>query len=59
MRLSSPMPRAISCTSAPTFSARSAISFMNVILVARNAFAAYLVSSAVRRLLNMTGALLR
>ena len=50
MRLSRPMPRATSCTSAPTFSHRSAISLMKVILVARKALAAYLISSAVRRL---------
>src|SRR6516225_8759230 len=43
MRLSRPMPRATSCTSAPTCSHRSAISLMNVILVARNAFEAYLI----------------
>ena len=49
------MPRAISCTSAPTFSARSAISLMKVILVARNALAAYLISSAVRRPVIMIG----
>ena len=42
-----PMPRATSCTSAPTFSQRSAISLMKVILVARKALAAYLISSAV------------
>ena len=36
-----PMPRATSCTWAPTFSERSAISLMKVILVARNASAAY------------------
>ena len=52
MRLSSPMPRATSCTSAPTFSHRSAISLMKVILVARKALAAYLISSAVRRPVN-------
>ena len=56
MRLSSPMPRATSCTSAPTFSARSAISLMKVILVARKALAAYLISSAVRRAVNISGA---
>ena len=50
MRLSRPMPRATSWTSAPTFSQRSAISLMKVIFVARKALAAYLVSSAVRRL---------
>ena len=38
-----------SCTSAPTLSQRSAISLMKVILVARNALAAYLINSAVRR----------
>ena len=59
MRLSSPMPRATSCTSAPTFSHRSAISLMKVILVARKALAAYLISSAVRRLVNSIGAWLR
>ena len=48
MRRSSPMPRATSCTSAPTVSQRSAISLMKVILVARNALAAYLISSAAR-----------
>ena len=41
MRPSSPMPRATSWTSAPTFSQRSAISLMKVILVARKALAAY------------------
>ena len=45
MRLSRPMPRATSCTLAPTFSQRSAISLMKVIFVARNALAAYLMSS--------------
>ena len=59
MRLSSPMPRATSCTSAPTFSQRSAISLMKVIFVARNAFAAYFVSSAVRRPVVRIGARLR
>ena len=47
--LSSPMPWATSWTSEPSFSQRSAISLMNVILVARNALAAYLMSSAVLR----------
>ena len=56
MRLSSPMPRATSCTSAPTFSHRSAISLMKVILVARKALAAYLISSAVRRSVKRIGA---
>ena len=49
MRLSRPMPRATSCTSAPTASHRSAISLMKVILIARKALAAYLISSEVRR----------
>src|SRR4051812_46704232 len=47
MRLSRPMPRATSCTLAPTFSQRSAISLMKVTFIARKAFAAYFVSSAV------------
>src|SRR3546814_17345319 len=55
MRLSRPMPRATSCTSAPTFSHRSAISLMKVILVARNALAAYLVSSAPLRVITTKG----
>ncbi len=59
MRLSSPMPRATSCTSAPTRSHRSAISLMKVILVARKALAAYFVSSAVRREVHTIGAWLR
>ena len=41
------------------FLARSAISLMKVILVARNALAAYLISSAVRRPVNMIGDALR
>ena len=52
MRLSRPMPRATSWTSAPTVSQRSAISLMKVILVARKALAAYLISSDVRRSVN-------
>jgi hypothetical protein len=54
-----PDPRDTSCTSAPTISHRSAISLMKVILVARNALAAYLISSAVRREVNRIGARLR
>ncbi len=46
MRLSVPMPRRTLSTSAPTRSQRFAISFMNVILVARSALAAYFVISA-------------
>ena len=53
------MPRAISCTSAPTCSHRSAISFMNVIFMARNALAAYFVSSADTRDVVRIGASLR
>ncbi len=48
-----------SCTSAPTRSHRSAISLMKVILVARKALAAYLISSAVRRPVVMIGERLR
>ena len=59
MRLSMPMPRATSCTLAPTFSQRSAISLMKVILVARNALAAYLISSEVRRSTKNSGGWLR
>ena len=59
MRLSRPMPRATSCTSAPTSSHRSAISLMKVIFIARNALAAYLISSAVRRPVNRIGVSLR
>ena len=50
MRPSSPIPRATSCTSAPTFSQRSAISLMNVIFAARKALPAYFVTSAVSML---------
>ena len=59
MRPSRPMPRATSCTSAPTFSQRSAISLMKVILVARKALAAYLMSSAVSMLVNTIGVSIR
>ena len=55
MRLSAPMPRATSCTFAPTFSQRSAISLMKVIFIARKALPAYLMSSAVRRVVNIIG----
>jgi hypothetical protein len=50
-----PIPRDTSWTSAPTASHRSAISLMKVILTARNAFAAYLISSLVRRPVNRIG----
>ncbi len=46
MRLSSPMPRATTWTSAPTASHSSAISLMKEILVARKALEAYLIISA-------------
>ena len=49
MRLSRPTPWATSITSPPTFSHRSAISLMNVTFIARKTLAAYLTSSAVRR----------
>ena len=48
MRLSEPMPWRTISTSAPSRSARLAISFMKLILVASMQFAAYLVSSAER-----------
>ncbi len=46
MRLSRPMPRATSWTSAPISSHSVAISLMNEILTARKPFEAYLISSA-------------
>ena len=46
MRLSSPIPFATTCTSAPTRSHRLAISLMKPIFTARNAFEAYLIISA-------------
>jgi hypothetical protein len=49
------MPRATSWTLPPTFSQRSAISLMKVILVARKALAAYLMSSDVRRSVKSSG----
>ena len=55
----SPIPRDTSWTFAPTASHRSAISLMKVILVARNALAAYLINSAERRLVNRIGARFR
>ena len=56
IRPSRPMPRATSCTSAPTFSHRSAISLMNVTFIAKNELAAYFVSSAVSSDVNRMGA---
>ena len=50
------MPRDTSWTSAPARSHRSAISLMKVTFIARNAFAAYLVSSAVSIPVNTIGA---
>ena len=50
------MPRAMSWTSAPISSHRFANSLMNEIFVARKAFAAYFVSSAVTTLVISTGA---
>ena len=47
MRWSRPIPRATSRTSAPTCSHTLAISLTNEIFVARNAFEAYLIISAV------------
>ena len=55
MRVSVPMPRRTLSTSAPTFSQKFAISFMNVILVARKLFAAYFVNSALRSSITMSG----
>ena len=55
MRRSRPMPFATSLMSAPTASARFAISFTNEILVARNALAAYFSNSAVRTSVSRVG----
>ena len=44
--LSSPIPMDISSTSIPVFSHKLAISFINVILVAKKALEAYLINSA-------------
>ena len=56
IRPSSPMPLATECTSAPTFSHSCDISLMKLILVARNALEAYLISSALSRLVTCIGA---
>ena len=56
MRWSSPMPRATSSTSAPVSSQTFAISLMNEILVARNAFAASLIISALATSVRTSGA---
>ena len=55
IRESVPIPLRTSSTFAPTSSHRLAISFMNVILVAKNALAAYFVSSAERSSIKMIG----
>ena len=49
------MPLANAFTSAPTLSHRSAISFIKLILVAKNEFEAYFISSEVLRLVNNIG----
>ena len=55
MRGSSPRMSASATTSAPLRSLRSAIALMNETLVARNALAAVLESSAVSRSVTCTG----
>ena len=55
MRSSRPMPCATTETSAPTSSQTFAISLMNEILVARNAFEPYLIISAEATSVRMTG----
>ena len=55
MRGSRPMPAATSLTSAPTSSQTFAISLMNEILVARNAFEASLIISAEATSVRTTG----
>ena len=59
MRGSAPMPWRTISTSAPSRSARFAISFMKLILVASMALAAYLVSSAERTSMTMIFSWLR
>lgn len=53
------MPRSTTLMSAPTTSHRFAISFTKEIFVARNAFAAYLMSSAVCTVVLTMGVSLR
>ncbi len=55
IRGSLPIPFLIHSMSAPTFSQRFARSFINVIFVARNEFAAYFVSSALFSSMTMIG----
>ena len=59
IRRSSPIPFATSWTSAPTASESTAISLMNEIFAARNAFAAYLISSAERTPVTTIGVSIR
>ncbi len=56
MRWSRPMPRATSSTSAPVSSQTFAISLMNEIFVAKNAFAASLIISALATSVRTIGA---
>ena len=56
--MSKPIPRAISSTSAPTFSQRSAISFIKIILIANIELLAYLISSDDRLVVKIIGKLL-
>ena len=56
IRWSSPIPRATSSTSAPVSSHTLAISLMNEIFVARNAFAASLIISALAMSVRTSGA---
>ena len=56
IRGSSPIPRATSVTSAPSSSQTLAISLMKLILVARKAFEASLIISALERSVRTIGA---
>ena len=56
MRSSMPIPRATSVTSAPTSSLTLAISLMKLILVARKAFEASLIISALETSVRTIGA---
>ena len=53
--LSKPIPRAISSTSAPTFSQRSAISLIKIILIANIELLAYLINSEDRLVVKIIG----
>ncbi|KKQ79486.1 MAG: hypothetical protein UT01_C0038G0004 [Candidatus Daviesbacteria bacterium GW2011_GWA1_38_7] len=53
--LSNPIPLAMSVISAPTFSDKLAILFINDILVAKNALEAYLISSELLRSVTTNG----